>query len=90
MRLTVKGSTPPPTGRRRARGTPRTASKRCPHGEIITDSTRWISRFVGGLDHTVRMSDKTHPAGSQRETAALTAGESKGAVVITGNGMPAG
>lgn len=36
------------------------------------------------------MSDKTHPAGSQRETAALTAGESKGAVVITGNGMPAG
>lgn len=36
------------------------------------------------------MSDKTHPAGSGRETAELSHGEGKGAVVITGNGMPAG
>ena len=38
----------------------------------------------------MRMSDKTHPAGSERETAELSHGESKGAVVIAGNGMPTG
>ena len=36
------------------------------------------------------MSEKTHPSGSERETAEFSHGESKGAVVITGNGMPAG
>lgn len=36
------------------------------------------------------MSDKTRPAGSSSEKAALSAGEGKGAVVITGNGIPAG
>lgn len=49
-----------------------------------------MTRFVGGLGNTVRMSDKAHPAGSGRETAELSHAESKGAVVITGNGMPAG
>jgi hypothetical protein len=48
-----------------------------------------MTRFVGGPGHTVRMSDKTHPAGSGRETAELSHAERKGAVVITGNGMPA-
>lgn len=37
------------------------------------------------------MSDKEHPARGHSETTALTAaGESKGAVVISGNGMPDG
>lgn len=38
------------------------------------------------------MNDKEHPAREQGETTALTAGagESKGAVVITSNGMPEG
>ncbi len=48
--------------------------------------------IVGGPRDDGEMTDKGHPARQDRENSALhgSAGESKGAVVITGNGMQDG
>lgn len=72
-------------GQRRRPSSPLSAS-------AMASRSGWAVGTVSPRRQTGVMSDKEHPARGQGETTALTAGagESKGAVVITSNGMPEG